>query len=310
MTKVTLAVLEQRICDLKRTAPTEETQAKLKDLENQYQVLEHKVKLRMIGGLEKIQSINQQREAKQVQNQVKPEPEENNRHGRRGRFDKKEKKENTQTSGVPEKKENLNGFLTKCMKKNQKKHQAQKRAQQVKARIIGLEEKFAREPSQRLANQIESLNKQVTERENRSMNDSLHNLKSRNPLELNLTQVNKLKTLEKTLQERDALEEHKTQEPKKKKIHIGEVPSKYKVKKLKNCLKKLQAHKESLKEKYFKQPTIETKKAIEVNDAKTQEIQSALDIVLEKRAQFFGHLNKPSNNKKKQVRFNLKASEL
>lgn len=302
MTKVTLAVLEQRICCLKSTAQTEETQAEIKDLENQYQALEHKIQLRMMGGLEKIQSINRQMKAKQAQlraqNQAKSkQEEEDKRRGGRGRFDKKEKKENTQSSGVPEKKENPKAFLTKCMKKNQKKHEARKRAKQVKARVLGLEEKFAREPSQRLANQIESLNKKVVERENRSMNDSLHNLKSLNPLELNSFQVKKLETLEKTLSERDALEEHQTQEPKKKKIQLGEVPNKYKVKKLKNRLKRLQVDKESLKEKHFKQPTAETKNAIEANDAKTQAIQSALDMALEKRAQFFSHPKKLSKKK-------------
>lgn len=351
MTKVTLAVLEQRLITLKSTAPKgddEAHEARIKELENQYQVLEQKIRDRTMGGTHKIRSLEKQMKVREEQNRAQAEERralekakaeekrksrgrfQNRRYGNQRQNNREEKASSGNTSNnlgrfsfVPQKKAEVKENVTKAMKKNRKKHEARKRLRQTQARILGLEEKFSRSPSQRLANQIEALNQVIRERENRSMNDKLHYLKSKEPHQLTSKESTQLETLQATLKSRDALEEvntdkrEKSKKKKKTKVVTQETcPSKYKVKKLKRRLKLLQAEKETLKEKHFKQPTDETKKNLDVNEAKTKALQKALTPALEERAQFFGHStassDKTDNNdkKKRKRRSKLTASEL
>jgi hypothetical protein len=305
MTKLNLAVLEQRLMTLKSTAkPDEDTLKEIETLEKQYRDIESHVKMEKEGGLASLNSANSQYKHRLSELKV-PESESkdvnDDEYGNRSkkykidkngkkRFINKKKKVKVQTVNTPIKQTKMS-FTYQAMR-NRRKHASRQRTKQLKSQIQTLDEKFARNPSQELANKIEYFNSLSTERQNRSILDSYSEYKSRDQNALNYLQKKKLSKLEDQIKQRNISLDNLVNDEKNQSTLT--VPNKYKVKKLKKKLGFLKREKELLKERYFKLPSTEVKTLIEENESKTQAYLNTLNTVLQQRATYFKHSFKPS----------------
>ncbi len=208
MTKLNLAVLEQRLMTLKSTAkPDEDTLKEIETLEKQYRDIESHVKMEKEGGLASLNSANSQYKHRLSELKV-PESESkdvnDDEYGNRSkkykidkngkkRFINKKKKVKVQTVNTPIKQTKMS-FTYQAMR-NRRKHASRQRTKQLKSQIQTLDEKFARNPSHELANKIEYFNSLSTERQNRSILDSYSEYKSRDQNALNYLQKKKLSNL-------------------------------------------------------------------------------------------------------------------
>lgn len=326
MTKLSLAVLEQRLMTLKSTAnQDDETQQEIEKLEAQYRDIEYRVKTEREGGLASLNSANTQYSRRISELKVPESPSKNededysnrskkykiDKDGKKRFINKKKKKVIIQVT-PSQVKQNKMSFTYSAMR-NRRKHTSRQRTKQLKSQVSLLDEKFARNPSQELANKIEYLNELSTERENRSILDSYNEYKSRDPNQLTFLQKKKLSKLETKVKEHNLLDENNHTE--ETKINV---PDKHKVKKLKKKLGFLTKEKQLLKERYFKLPSQELKTLIEENESKTQAYLTRLNDVLKLRATYFKHTFKPSTildenkppQQMKKVKFNQNVNVL